>query len=136
MNVPAGKRIVLCRKLNSVVRLVTLAVGLPTHCVDGIPSHGTFHRVFACSKAADLEALSEWPGLKMVLATENIRSIKGRRGVTAQIRYFLSSRPTSDKGFAEAIRRHWTTRNGLHWVLNVTFDEDQSRIRNRTAAGN
>lgn len=101
-------------------------------------THGRLvrRRVFACSEAAELEELSEWPGLKTVLATENIRSIKGRRGVTAQIRYFLSSRPASDEGLAEAIRRHWTIENGLHWVLDVTFDEDQSRVRDRTAAGN
>src|SRR4051812_15361916 len=34
------------------------------------------------------------------------------------------------------IRRHWTIENGLHWVLDVTFREDDSRVRNRTAARN
>ena len=108
-------------------------------CYDAFDeSHGRLvrRRVFACSDAAALEALSEWPGLRSVLASETIRSVNGRPGVTAQARYFLSSRPASDEGLAEAIRRHWSIENSLHWVLDVTFDEDRSRVRDRTAARN
>jgi hypothetical protein len=36
----------------------------------------------------------------------------------------------------QAIRRHWTIENGLYWVLDVTFREDDSRVRDRTAARN
>ena len=36
----------------------------------------------------------------------------------------------------QAIRQHWTIENGLHWVLDVTFREDDSRIRDRIAARN
>ena len=36
----------------------------------------------------------------------------------------------------QAIRRHWTIENGLHWILDVTFREDDSRVRDRTAARN
>ena len=101
-------------------------------------SHGRLvrRRVFACAEAAELDALRAWPGLQSVLASENIRSVSGRPGVTAQIRYFLSSRPADDEGLAEAIRRHWSIENSLHWVLDVTFDEDRSRVRDRAAARN
>jgi predicted transposase YbfD/YdcC len=37
---------------------------------------------------------------------------------------------------AQAIRRHWSIENSLHWVLDVTFREDDSRVRDRTAARN
>jgi predicted transposase YbfD/YdcC len=37
---------------------------------------------------------------------------------------------------AQAIRRHWSIENALHWVLDVTFREDDSRVRDRTAARN
>ena len=37
---------------------------------------------------------------------------------------------------ARAIRRHWSVENALHWVLDVTFREDDSRVRDRTAARN
>jgi len=101
-------------------------------------SHGRLvrRRVFACAQAAQLKPLSEWPGLRCVLAVENIRSLSSKPGVTAQIRYFLCSRPADDETLAEATRRHWSIENGLHWVLDVTFDEDRSRVRERTAARN
>ena len=79
--------------------------------------------------------LREWPGVKTVLATESIRR-SGGGPISSQIRYFLSSRPADDEQLAEAIRRHWGIENGLHWVLDVTFDEDRSRVRDRTAAAN
>ena len=101
-------------------------------------SHGRLvrRRVFACGEVAGLDVLSAWPGLRSVLATENIRSVTGRVGVSSQIRYVLSSRSVDDETLAAAIRRHWSIENGLHWVLEVSFDEDQSRVRDRTAAGN
>ena len=40
------------------------------------------------------------------------------------------------QGLVQTIRRHWTIENGLHWVLDVTFREDDSRVRDRTAARN
>ena len=101
-------------------------------------SHGRLvrRRVFACGEAAHLEALRAWPGLRSVLASESIRSVAGRPEVSSQIRYFLSSRPATDEALTTAIRRHWSIENGLHWVLDVSFDEDQCRVRDRTAAGN
>ena len=51
-------------------------------------------------------------------------------------RYFISSRYLSGKRFAEAVRGHWSIENSLHWVLDVTFDEDQSRTRDRHMADN
>ena len=64
-------------------------------------SHGRLvrRRVFASTKAAALEALSAWPGLRTVLAVETIRSVNGTGKVESEIRYFLSSgamtRPSS-----------------------------------------
>jgi len=93
-------------------------------------------RVFVCPQAASLEALRAWPGLRTVLAVETIRSVTGSGKVEAEIRYFLSSCGDDAKVLVQAIRRHWTIENGLHWVLDVTFREDDSRVRHRTAARN
>ena len=93
-------------------------------------------RVFVCPEAASLEALRAWPGLRTVLAVETIRSVNGSGKVEAEIRYFLSSGGDDPKVLIQAIRRHWTIENGLHWVLDVTFREDDSRVRDRTAARN
>jgi len=46
------------------------------------------------------------------------------------------SRYLSAKRFAEAVRGHWSIENHLHWQLDVTFREDDLRIRRRNAAAN
>ena len=101
-------------------------------------SHGRLvrRRVFVCSEAASLEALRAWPGLRTVLAVETIRGVNGSGKVEAEIRYFLSSCRDDPTVLIQAIRRHSTIENGLHWVLDVTFREDDSRVRDRTAARN
>ncbi len=89
-------------------------------------THGRLvrRRVFASTEAAALDALSGWPGLRTVLAVESM------------IRCFLSSCPDSPAVLGQAIRSHWAVENALHWVLDVTFREDDSRVRDRTAARN
>jgi predicted transposase YbfD/YdcC len=101
-------------------------------------SHGRLvrRRVFVCPEAASLEALDAWPGLRTVLAVETIRGVNGSGTVEAEIRSFLSSCRDDPKVLIQAIRRHWTIENGLHWVLDVTFREDDSRVRDRIAARN
>ena len=93
-------------------------------------------RVFMDSAAKDLEPLSGWPDLHAVLAVETIRGITGTYKVEAEIRYFLTSCGDDPAVLARAIRRHWSVENGLHWVLDVTFRKDDSRVRDRAAARN
>src|ERR671938_931753 len=101
-------------------------------------THGRLvrRRVFASTKAVGLEALSAWPGLRTVLAVETIRSVNGTDKVESEIRYFLSSGADDPATLGAAIRKHWSIENTLHWVLDVTFREDDSRVRDRRAARN
>ena len=102
-------------------------------------THGRLvrRRVFASTDAAALDALSGWPGLRTVLAVESIRSINSApTKVESEIRCFLSSCPDNPAVLSQAIRSHWGVENSLHWVLDVTFREDDSRVRDRTAARN
>jgi predicted transposase YbfD/YdcC len=101
-------------------------------------THGRLvrRRVFASTDAAALEALSGWPGLHTVLAVEAIRSVNGVPKVESEIRYFLSSCRDDPAILGQAIRSHWAIENALHWVLDVTFREDDSRVRDQRAARN
>lgn len=56
--------------------------------------------------------------------------------VTREVRYFISSLRLGVRRFASGIRGHWGIENTLHWCLDVTFREDESRLRDRRAADN
>lgn len=53
-----------------------------------------------------------------------------------ETRYFITSRPITAKDLAQAVRGHWRIENALHWVLDVTFREDLSRLRKGHGAKN
>jgi predicted transposase YbfD/YdcC len=93
-------------------------------------------RVFACTGLDALPALEGGPRLTTVPAVEDTRGVNGTGKVTARIRYYLTSGKQQPEKLAVAIRRHWMIENGLHWVLDVGFHEDASRVRERTAARN
>src|SRR3954465_10901266 len=101
-------------------------------------SHGRLvrRRVFVSSAARELEPLNGWPELTTVLAVETIRGGTGTGRIEAEIRYFLTSCGDDPAVLVPAIRRHWSIENALHLVLDVTFREDDSRVRDRTAARN
>jgi len=66
-----------------------------------------------------------------------IEAIVQRGGKTTSTRhYHLSSRPLSAEAYLAAARSHWSIENGLHWVLDMTFDEDRARSRKDHAPEN
>lgn len=67
------------------------------------------------------------PGLATLACVEASRTEAGRTGIST--RYYLSSARLTPEAFARAVRAHWAIENGLHWVLDVTFDEDRARNR-------
>ena len=79
---------------------------------------------------------SRWPGLRSVAVVESLREVPGQEpGV--ERRYFISSlRGTDATRTAGAVRGHWSVENRLHWVLDVSFCEDQSRVRKGNGAEN
>lgn len=81
-----------------------------------------------------LEAKSEWRDLASLGMVEATREIKGKKSV--EQRYYLSSLEVDAKRLAEAVRGHWGIENSQHWILDVVFREDDSRIRVGEAAEN
>jgi predicted transposase YbfD/YdcC len=60
-----------------------------------------------------------------------------RQGIEKRaIRYYISSLRCNGQQFAQAVRNHWGIENSLHWSLDMTYREDESRVRNRTFADN
>jgi predicted transposase YbfD/YdcC len=62
--------------------------------------------------------------------------VEAKGSARIETRYFISSRTLSAAEAATAIRDHWAIENRLHWVLDVTFAEDQSRLRKGHGARN
>jgi predicted transposase YbfD/YdcC len=82
-----------------------------------------------------------WAGLQSIGMVEARRRDGGvDTSVSVERRYYISSLPVEEAGsakrFAEAVRGHWGIENALHWVLDVTFREDDCRVRTDHAPQN
>jgi predicted transposase YbfD/YdcC len=90
-----------------------------------------------CWTLSDLTYLTQkplWTGLQSVAMVHSERRLHGR--VSTETRYFISSRPGNASEIAQAVRDHWQIENSLHWVLDVSFREDNCRIHSGSAAQN
>ena len=77
----------------------------------------------------DLPGLGSWKGLRSIgiVVSECVRGGE----VTDEVRYYISSLAVDVQRFARAVRSHWSIENGCHWTLDVTYREDESRIREK-----
>jgi predicted transposase YbfD/YdcC len=82
----------------------------------------------------DLADLELWKGLKSIGVAISACGRDGRE--TVETRYYISSLPVGVKCFARAVRSHWGIENSCHWSLDMTFREDESRIRDKTMREN
>ena len=89
---------------------------------------------FVCDVPDDLPDRHRWPKLSAIgmAVSETVRD--GKR--CYEQRYYILSKKLSAKRFAAAVRSHWSIENRLHWQLDVTFQEDQSRLRRGHADAN
>ena len=77
---------------------------------------------------------SDWAKLQSIAMVKAERRLQDKTSV--EYRYYISSLPSDAVRMLQTVRGHWSIENELHWVLDVAFDEDQSRIRKGTGAQN
>lgn len=83
-----------------------------------------------------LRQVSKWAKLFSLVKLVTVRYVSATDKMETTTRYFISSWHASASDFLQAIRDHWQIENGLHWVLDVAFREDDSRIRKDHAPAN
>jgi predicted transposase YbfD/YdcC len=101
--------------------------------------HGRIEILQCWTLAADgyqqsVRGLDAWEQIHSLVMIVSERRIG--QEVTTQSRYFISSLKPNAAKLLEAVRSHWGIENSLHWVLDVVFDEDHSRIRKDNAPQN
>jgi predicted transposase YbfD/YdcC len=101
--------------------------------------HGRLERrvcqtITAPQHLASLTAEGQWPGLRSVIAVHASRRVGTK--LEEETRYFIASLDGDARTCAQAVRQHWGIENRLHWVLDVAFRDDESRVRTGHAAEN
>lgn len=101
-------------------------------------AHGRFERRFYYTTAIPetLRNREAWPKLKSIGLVITSRATDEDEDFHGEVRYYINSFPSDAKKLAWATRGHWGIENSLHWVMDVTFNEDQCRVRKDHGAEN
>jgi len=99
-------------------------------------NHGRieYRRYWLTDDIDGIAGAESWPGLKTVGMVESERHVDD--DVSIEYRYYISSIENDAKKFGDGVRAHWGIENSLHWVLDIAFREDESRVRTGNAPEN
>ena len=101
-------------------------------------AHGRFERRFYYTTGipSSLRNRDAWAKLKSIGLVITYRAENEDEDPDGELRYYINSFPSDAKKLAWATRGHWGIENSLHWVMDVTFNEDQCRVRKDYGAEN
>ena len=92
-------------------------------------------RIWATSQVGWFAERSKWKNLRSLIRVESRRTVNGE--TSCEYRYYISSLPADDPhGLLDYIRGHWSIENSLHWCLDISFADDDRRIRKGHGAEN
>lgn len=81
-----------------------------------------------------LQERHNWPGLKAVVIVQSSREISGK--IEQETRYYITSLAMLAALLGPVVRSHWSIENSLHWVMDMVFRDDESRVRTEHAPAN
>ena len=102
--------------------------------VDGDHGRIETRTVTVIHDVAWLDDMHDWPGLKAVAVIESTREIGAE--IEKTTRFYITSLTAPASVVGPAIRDHWSIENSLHWVMDMTFRDDECRVRTDNAPAN